>query len=182
VRVRSLQQLPLSSTNVVGYATQRLSGAHPEELEAQPHRDRVVARIDAIRAEYGQLQSDIVERIDHPALFDSAAPTTARFLAALVQAEDRADRLPLDELESLASKLEVTFEVAKAHARVVGLQHLPRGKRDDARRAGKAARLAREASTDGERRAATTQLRRILDSLALYYLPDVSDRLEIERR
>ncbi|SDL52360.1 hypothetical protein [Tessaracoccus oleiagri] len=180
VEVRSLEQLPLDSTNVVEYATQRLAGAHPEALEAKPHRERVLARIADVRAEYGALKLDLLARIDHPALFDGSEPLTARFLSVLVEADDVAEDLPLPQLEALASRLEVSFEVAKAHADAVGIHHLPDDRRDDARRAAKVARLARAATSDGERRAAVAQLGRILDGMALHYMPSAVETLAIE--
>ena len=180
VQVRSLDQLPLTAGNVVEYAQRRLSGAHPEALEERPHRERVLERIADIRAEYGELKLDVVKRIDRPALFDGAAEPTARFLSALVRAEDGAADLPLGALESLASELEVSFEVAKSNARAVGIAHLPEEHRDDARRAAKVARLAQESPNEGERRAAIEQLGRILESMALYYMPDVDEVRAIE--
>lgn len=180
VHIRSLQQLPLTSNNIVEYAAQRIAGAHPEALEELPHREETLARIADIKAEYGELKLDVLTRIEQPALFDSAVPTTSRFLTALVRAEDSIDDLDIDQLEQLAARLEVAFEVAKDHAAAVGIAHLPEDLRDDGRRASKAARLAQAAASDGERRAATTQLNRILDSMALYYMPSVTERLEIE--
>lgn len=181
IEVRSLEQLPLNSRNVVEYAAQRLAGAHPEALEAKPHRERVLGRIAEIRAEYGALKLDLLARIDEPALFDGSEPLTARFLSALVEADDVADELPLPQLEALASRLEVSFEVAKAHARTVGIHHVPEDRRDDARRAAKVARLARAATSDGERRAAVAQLGRILDGMALHYMPASVETLAIEQ-
>lgn len=181
VEVRSLEQLPLNSQNVAEYAAQRLAGAHPEALEAKPHRERVLGRIAEIRAEYGALKLDLLARIDEPALFDGSEPLTARFLSALVEADDVADELPLPQLEALASRLEVSFEVAKAHARTVGIHHVPDDRRDDARRASKVARLARSATSDGERRAAVAQLGRILDGMALHYMPASVETLAIEQ-
>ena len=153
---------------------------HPETLEEVPHREQVLERIAGIRAEYGELKLDIVTRIDHPALFDGAAQPTARFLSALVQADGVTVDTPVKELEAVASRLEVTFEVAKDHARTVGIAHLPEEHRDDARRASKVARLAQESPNEGERRAAMEQLNRILESMALYYMPDVDEVRAIE--
>ncbi|WP_040282984.1 hypothetical protein [Tessaracoccus massiliensis] len=76
--------------------------------------------------------------------------------------------------------MELTFNVAQANAERLGLEHLPEGARSDARRAGKAARLAAGATTPGERQASLAQVKRILDSLALYYLPTLVERLAIE--
>lgn len=127
------------------------------------------------------MEADIIARIDQPAFFDASVPSTSRFLAAMVAAQDITGNTTIDELQRLAARLEVTFEVAKAHAYTVGIDHLAQHQRDDARRASKVARLAASASNQGERRAAIAQLNRILAELGLYYLPQVGDRLEIER-
>lgn len=177
VRVRSLDQLPLDASNVVDYASRRLAGVHPETLEEVPHRQNVLGRIADIRAEYGALQLDVLHRIEHPALFDGSAPSTARFLAALVRTDDATPDTPIGTLEQLAAQLEITFATAKQHAATAGITHLPEDKRDDARRAAKAAHLARETVSDGERRAARTQLNRILKDLGLHYMP-ASDQPE----
>lgn len=180
VRIDSLAQLPLHPGNIVEYAERRLAGEHPESLEERPHRVLVLDRIASIRAMYGKHKLDVVYRIDNPAFFDPAAPHTAKFLAALVRAEDMNEDMPLSELEDAAGELELLFALAKRHAETVGVAHLPKEKRDDAKRAAKVARLAREAATDGERDAAITQLNRVLTSLALYYLPPINDVKALE--
>lgn len=178
--VDSLATLPLDSTNVAAYAAGRLAGKHPETLEEEPHRLPVLERMASIRERYGALQADVVYRIDHPALFDGSAPHTARFLAAMVAAQDLGPDTPVAQLEEAASKLEVAFAVAKRHAEAVGIAHLPEAKRDDVARASKIAKLARDAGTDGERTAALVQLNRVLGELAVHYLPPVHDPRELE--
>lgn len=143
-------------------------------------RQLAFRRVEAIRDTYLALREDVVERIEHSALFDPAVPATSEFEAALVAFQDVQDATPTDRVDALASEVEVTFNVAQANAERLGLEHLPEGARDDARRAGKAARLAAGATTDGERRASLRQVKRILDSLALYYLPALDERLELE--
>ena len=68
--------------------------------------------------------------------------------------------------------LRLAFVLARQHAERVGIRHAAPEFRDGLRRAVKAARLVVGAGTEGERDAALGQLQRILDSLALYYLPD----------
>ena len=143
-------------------------------------RQLALQRVDAIRNTYLELREDIIERIERPALFDPAVPATAEFEAALVRFEDIDDNTPTEMLDELASEVEVTFNVAQANAERLGLEHLPEDARSAARRAGKAARLAQGASTDGEREASLRQVKKILDSLALYYLPTLDERLAIE--
>ena len=147
------------------------------------HEDRRAAalrRADEIKAEYGELLSDIVYRIDHPALFDTAVPATEQFQVAMVRL-DNALGFPLEALEDAVNELEISYSLARDHAETVGAGHLPEDARDAARRASKAARLAASATTEGEREASLTQVRRILGSLALYYLPTIeAETLSLE--
>ena len=143
-------------------------------------RQLVFQRVDAIRTHYMELREDIAYRIECSALFDQAVPATAEFEAALVAFDDATDTTTTDELDALASDVEVSFNVAQANAERLGFGHLPEQARSDARRAGKAARLAAGATTEGERQASLIQVKRILDSLALYYLPTLDERLAIE--
>ncbi|WP_296135734.1 hypothetical protein [uncultured Tessaracoccus sp.] len=143
-------------------------------------RQLTFQRVDAIRERHLELREDIAYRIECSALFDPAVPATAEFEAALVRFDDVTDQTPTDELDALASEVEVSFNVAQANAERLGIAHLPEEARGDARRAGKAARLAAGASTEGERQASLSQVRRILDELALYYLPRLDETLAIE--
>lgn len=131
-------------------------------------------RVASVRQAYGELRSDLVFRIEHPALFDPADPTTAAFERALA-AFTAHDGAGPGEVEERAARVEVAFNVALRHARRRGLRHVPANHRGDVRRAAKAARLAAGATTDGERTASLRQVQRILDSLALYYLPSSTD-------
>lgn len=178
--IQSLAQLPLDDRTIVGYAQRRLAGQHPEQIEEASQRISALARVNEIRERYARLQMDVVERIDHPALFDPQAPHTAALLAALVRAEDLDADGDTVALQHAAAEIEALFSVAVRHAQRVGIDHLPVQQRDDARRAQKVARLARDASSQGEREAALRQLNRILESLALYYLPPVKDVRELE--
>lgn len=171
-RILTAGDLHLDGTNIVDYTVARQIGERPELLTDEQRRTDVVERIEAILEEYGALKLDIGYRIENSALFDSAAPTTQAFEVALVRYNTHSPSLGLDELEELAGELEITYSVARDHAETVGLAHLPATARADARRASKALRLAQGASTDAEREAALEQVTRILDSLALYYLPD----------
>lgn len=120
------------------------------------------------------MRIDLVYRIEQPALFDPGAPTTAAFEEALAAfaADDQSD---VPRLEELAARVELAFKVAVEHAERTGLRHVPAAERGDVRRAAKAARLAVGATTPGEREASLAQVRRILDSVALYYLPSSVD-------
>lgn len=121
-------------------------------------------QVERIRQEYAELRSDLVYRLENPALFDPAVPTTAAFEAALV---DFADAPSLQA----AGRVEVRFRAARRHAEKLGMRHVARKSRKEVARAAKIARLAVDAPTAGERRAALQQLQRILEPLALYYLP-----------
>lgn len=171
--IRTAGDLHLDGGNIVEYAQQRALGERPEMRRLEDRRHGIDARAESIKSEYGRLLSDIVYRIDNSALFDSSVPTTERFQTALLVWDDRADA-SLDELDALAADLEISFAVAKDNAETLGLFHLPETARSDARRASKAARLAADSANEGERNASLHQLSRILDSLALYYLPRVT--------
>lgn len=137
-------------------------------------------RVQTIREHHLQLREDIAYRIECSALFDPLEPATAALEAALVAFDDVDDQTPTDVLDLKASEVEMTFNVAQANAERLGLAHLPETARDDARRAGKAARLAAGAASEGERLASLAQVRKILDSLAIYYLPSLDERLMLE--
>ena len=168
-RIRTAGDLRLDSSNLVDYAIARRLGERPEALTDDQRRGRITARMDAVRAEYGRLSADIVYRIEASALFDPASAPTKSFEVALVRADTEAGSL--EDLDELATELEIAFSVARDHAETVGIGHLPATAREDARRASKAARLASRAATEGEREAALAQVVRILDALALHYLP-----------
>ncbi len=180
LRVDSVASTPLTSANLVEYARRRIAGATARDIELLPHVRRVRARIDRIRDEYARLRSDVVERIDHPALFDGTDPHTANLLATLVQVDEQGDDVPVAALEELATELEMAFAVARRNAEVRGIDHVPAAHRDEMRRAAKIARLVDGASTDGERTAALHQLNQVLRSLALHYLPTFDEVRAIE--
>ncbi|GAB3819596.1 hypothetical protein GCM10028820_23820 [Tessaracoccus terricola] len=171
VRILTAGNLHLDGTNIVDYTVARQIGERPERLTDEQRRTDIVGRIEEILQEYGRLKLDIGYRIENSALFDSAAPTTHSFEVALVRYDTQSAGLSLDQLDELATELEITYSVARDHAETVGLSHLPATAQADARRAAKAVRLAEGAATDAEREAAMDQVVRILESLALYYLP-----------
>lgn len=142
-------------------------------------RQLIRERADAIREEYLALREDVAYRIECSALFDPLEPATAEFEEALVAFQDAGDATSTGELDDRACALEVAFNVARANAERLGFSHLPDAARDDARRAQKAVRLAAEAGTDAERRTALTHARQILDSLTIYYLPRLDERLAL---
>lgn len=138
------------------------------ELPAAP--DEV--DVDDVKAEYGRLLSDVVARIELPALFDPLEPTTKAFTLALLQ-WDNNDGVADDETRrALAAQVRGTFAAARANAERIGMDHLPADVRDRAETARRAARLAAdESAAQPERDAALAKAVAILDELALYYLP-----------
>ncbi|RRD48517.1 hypothetical protein [Arachnia propionica] len=166
------RRLGVDASNIHAYA---LAVARGELWRGALPAASVVApglQVQRIREEYGRLRSDLLFRLESPALFDPAVPTTAAFEAALVEFSET----PTAEV---AARVEVRFEVARQHAVRVGLRHVEPGLRDEVARAGKVARLALGAGSVGEREAALVQLQRILDSLALYYLPSRAQLREL---
>lgn len=138
---------------------------------AQPPEAHV-AEVDALKGQYGALLSDVVYRIKHPALFDPHEPHTKEFTLALLEWDDTHERLDDDAQRTLATRVLGTFRAARANAEHVGMDHLPAEARDDARTALKAATVAvDERAPEPERAAALSRMVRILESLALYYLP-----------
>ena len=179
-RILNPGEYQLDGNTIVEYAKSRLAGNRPTVRRHEDRRAAALRRADEIKAEYGELLSDIVYRIDHPALFDTAVPATEQFQVAMVRL-DNALGFPLEALEDAVNELEISYSLARDHAETVGAGHLPEDARDAARRASKAARLAASATTEGEREASLTQVRRILGSLALYYLPTIeAETLSLE--
>ncbi|NLE99256.1 MAG: hypothetical protein GX596_14905 [Propionibacterium sp.] len=132
--------------------------------------------IDAVKAEYGALLSDVVYRVERSALFDPAVPTTRRFTELMVRWDNDRSRLRADEQQNLAADVRVAFDTARAHAEQLGIDHLPESSRAQAAVAAKALRLAAdEAATKAERRAAEKSAGEILESLRLYYLPRLDE-------
>ncbi len=171
-RILAPGNIQLDQTNVVEYAQRRLRGQRPE-MESHAHRlEAIRQRVEGIKQEFGALSTDIVYRIENSALFNNSEPATERFQTALI-AWDAYDGDDVARLEQLAGDVEITFSVAQDHAETVGLEHLPETARAPAKRASGAARLAEGAATEGERVASLHQVARILDSLALYYLPTI---------
>lgn len=170
-RIVTPGMLELDGSNLVDYALARQRGEHPELPTDTQRRADIVARVEGITEEYGRLTSDLAYRIENSALFDASEPLTSEFLVLLGRYDNEAAAMPTDDLDDLAAELEISYATARDHAEAVGLGHLPVAHRADAHRAAKAARLAAETSSDGERAAALEQVRRILESLSLYYLP-----------
>lgn len=148
-----------------GYRLESLLDQRPAIAEATAH-------VDDVKEEYGRLLSDIVYRIECPALFDAAVGPTRAFTAALLQWDSAGTSLTGTERSQLAAKVRVTFDAARANAETIGINHIPEDSREPAQRAVKALRLAASTRNAEERAAAQRQAVRILNSLALYYLPD----------
>lgn len=135
-------------------------------------RQGALATADTVKTMYGRMLVDVAYRIEQSALFDPSVPTTRSFDNALA-AWGRLDlsSAPDDEVVHRANVLKLAFDTARAHAETVGLAHLPAAAQAEARRAAGAARLAFGSGSSAEREAAQAQVVRILDSLALHYLP-----------
>ena len=164
-RILGQEKLGVTPGNVHEYALavergELWRGALPAGAAVSPG-----LQVERIRGEYGRLRGDLIYRVECPALFDPVVPRTAAFERALVEFDD-------DPSSERADRVELAFVLARQHAERVGIRHAAPEFRDGLRRAVKAARLVVGAGTEGERDAAIGQLQRILDSLALYYLPD----------
>lgn len=142
-----------------------------------------VSMVADVKAEYGRLLSDIVTRIEHPALFDPAVPQTRALTSALIRWDTNHQHMEPVDVGRLASEVRVAFDVARGHAEQVGLDHIPEQHRATAGRALGAARLARSGATPDERRSALEHALRMLRDMSLYYLPDPTEaRLMVEGR
>ena len=143
-------------------------GSDPAEIATQ--------QVDEVKEEYGRLCTDLPYRIEHPALFDAAHPTTEELTLALFQWDSEQARLDVDDRAELASRVVRAFHTARRHAERVKLGHLPQATRGEAGRALRAARIAVEpAASRAERAAALEVAVQILDDLALYHLPSVAE-------
>ncbi|WP_297739583.1 hypothetical protein [uncultured Tessaracoccus sp.] len=161
-----------------------LSGGHEYQLhgfldDAGARKD-IVGKVNALKADYGRLASDVITRIEYPALFDATLPETRRFTELMVRWDAEHTRLSNPERATLAGELAVAFEAVKAHAEAVGMQHYPDDARGPADTALKAMRLAQDSrATRAERQAALERAVAILESLALHYLPTVREAKEL---
>lgn len=161
-----LRELPRQSSAVT-----YVLGTLTEPADPEVARERV----EGIKADYGELLTDVVYRIENSALFDDGVPLTREFSLLLMQWDDEQGRIDRPALDALSRRLSIAFDAARANAERLGLGHLPLTARRPARRAVKAARLANEAESEGERAAARIQLARLLDGLRLHYLPSASE-------
>lgn len=178
--VRSIEGMPLNEHNLVEYALARQGGENPRGLRGIPRIEEARERVEKVRADYAERKLDIVYRIEQPALFDSSAPTTEAFLVALWEFDQVPDDAPPREAEEAAARVEVAYGLARRHAETVGIRHVAPGKADDVRRAAKVARLTVAGSSEGERSAARAQLRALLASLSLHFLPDAAELRALE--
>lgn len=147
-------------------------------FDERPHAEAARAKVGELKEEYGALLSDLVYRIENPALFDPAFEPTRVFTAAMIDWDAHA-REDSAELGLRAAELRVRFDAARAAAEAAGMEYLPAEAREPAGRAAKAARLAASTDSQGERRAALKQAVDILASLAIYYLPNPSEAQEM---
>ena len=144
-------------------------------LDERPALHAATDAVESVKEEYGALLSDVVQRIEMPALFDPAVETTRRFTSALIQWDDSGPDMDAAERSTLAARVRVTFRAAREHAETVGMNHLPESAREPAARAAKALRLAASTTNAGEKDSALRHGTEILDSLMLYYLPRASE-------
>lgn len=142
---------------------------------ASVRRAAALARVAEVKEIYGRMLGDVAYRIENAAMFDSAVAATRDFDTAMAMWADGGESADEDEVVRLAGLVKVTFDTARANAETLGLSHLPAQSRADAARAAKAFRLARSATSDGERAVAFAQATRLLDSIAQYYLPRSAD-------
>ncbi len=140
-------------------------------LDERPALQAATAAVETVKQEYGRLLSNIVERIEHPALFDPAVETTHSFTSALIQWDQGEATLGSAERSTSAARVRLTFDAARAHAAAIGMDHLPVAARGPAARAVKSLRLAASTPNTHERETALRLGMEILDSLKLYYLP-----------
>lgn len=172
-----------SSAEAAGTTMQRFSRLpRPKPLPQLPEPDPAPSahdRAEAVKADYGELLGDVIYRIEQSALFDPAVPTTREFQLLLLRWDDESPHLKGHDLESLARELELAFATAKRNADKLGLDHLPATARPDAERAVGSLRLAARTSSKAERRAALAAASRLLDTLALYYLPTPDEAPEL---
>lgn len=139
-------------------------------LDERPALKQAERHVADVKETYGRLLIDVIYRIENPALFDAAVPTTAEFTSALIAWDNREGLNPA-EISTLAAEVERTFAVAKAHAETVGMAHLGEA-RGQAETALKAFRVTQDkAASPAEKKAALDRAIAVLDSLMLYYLP-----------
>ena len=143
------------------------------ELAAIAGQDDLATRqVTAVKEEYGRLLTDLMYRIQNPALFDATCPTTEPFQLALVEWDGTAEHLGTAGRSALASRVVATFRHARHHAEQVGMGHLPRPARRAAKRAVKALRVATNRhATETERVTALERAVALLDGLVLHHLP-----------
>lgn len=156
------------------YALVTDDGSYPFDrlLDDRPLGRRAEKSVQQVKEAYGALVSDVVYRIEYPALFDPSTPTTKAFTSALIEWDNNQAHLSGSELSTLAGRIGLAFDAAKAHAETVGMTHLPEHTRERAERAAKALRVATSKSTGAaERKTAMGRATAILEDLMLHYLP-----------
>lgn len=162
----------------IGYDT----GTEHIELSSLPLPVDVataIRQVEQVKEEYGELLSDLPYRISNPALFDAAIPATETLTLALFEWDTTFNQLDDPARVRLAGEIVASFRQARDHAERIGMEHLPRDCRDPAEKALKAAELARDPNASpAERETALKVAVRILDQLALYYLPTASQARE----
>lgn len=146
-----------------------------ELLEDRPGSALATRRVDHVKERYGRLLSDIVYRIENPAMFDPAVQSTAAFTNAMIRWDNSQATMPASQRSTLAAHVELAFETARQHAETLGMDHVPADARPQVERAAKAARLSVSTRSKSEARAALKQAISILEALHLYYLPSAAE-------
>lgn len=141
-------------------------------VAAADRNDLAERQVQAVKEAYGMLLTDLVYRVEHPALFDTECPATEPFSLALVEWDTTQQHLERAARSALASRVVATFQQARHHAERVGMEHLPRPQRRVVRRAAKALRVASDPyATSRERSTALERAVKLLDDLVLHYMP-----------
>lgn len=109
----------------------RRQRAQHEREAVQGRVQTVVARHDAVLAEYGGALVDVLAALQHPAIFDSSFAATKQFERARIDADDARIVLRIDERDEhleryhqAVTELEVSWRGAQGHARRIGTSYL----------------------------------------------------------
>lgn len=147
------------------------------DLVVGPDPAEIATRqVDEVKETYGRLLTDLPYRIEHPALFDAAHPATEELTLALFRWDSEQARLDTAERAALASRVVTAFRTARQQAERIRMDHLPEEARAEAGRALAAARIAADPRAGRAERAAALEVAvQILDDLALYHLPSVTE-------
>ncbi|MER5615883.1 hypothetical protein [Streptomyces sp. NPDC002215] len=147
----------------------RHSKAQQAERAVQEHIESVVARHDAVLQEFGEHLVDFLSALECPALNDPSISETERFDRARIDTDDAriavrhgAGEEPVAAYHAAVAELEVSWRIARAHARRLGTSYL---EPEVSRRLAKAADLmavVRGGDTEHERALAYQRVRQLV--------------------